>query len=102
MGIKRVADAALIPHYFETITLSNSTAVGLNSTGRNAHMIEFSVETNDIRMRHDGTDPALTTGVLYKKDLAPYRLSFNGTAALKFQRSTGTAKVSVVVFVFES
>lgn len=101
MAIKRIADAALIPHYYESISLSNSTAVGLNSTGRQSHIVLFSVETQDVRMRNDGTDPTLNTGVVYKKDLAPYWLSFNGTAALKFQRTTGTANISVVGFTYE-
>lgn len=104
MASDRVALRGLIPVAFQTITLSNSTAVGLNSTIRNGptHYFVFSIETNDVRMRADGTDPTLTTGVLYQSDNVYDFPGFNGTAALKFQRTTGTAKVSVMAFKHES
>jgi hypothetical protein len=95
MTPKRIAPAGLISVGFQTITLSNSTAQALNSTCRLASVIDFSVETNDARMRADGTNPTLTTGVLYKKDLT-YRFEGNPNSAnFKFQRTTGTSKISV-------
>ena len=88
----------LIPVGFETLTLSNSTAQGLNSTSRaSASVVVFSVETNSVRMRADGTAPTKTTGVLFAAG-GPYCLDWDGSAAFKFQRSTGTAKVSVQTF----
>ena len=84
---------------FQTLSLANSTALGLNSTMRGARVLLISVETNDARMRADGTNPALTTGVLLTKALAPMRFEgFNGTSGLKFQRTTGVSKVSIMGF----
>lgn len=102
MAKQRIGFAGLVPVAYQTISLSNSTAVGLNSTVRSggAEMLCFSVETQDVRMRADGTDPTLNTGVVYKADLAPEWVAFNGTSALKFQRSTGTATVSVMAWKF--
>ena len=96
MAAKRVTLAGLIPVGFEVLTLSNSTAAGLNSTNRTATVFDVSVETNNARYRADGTAPTLTTGVVLLKDVGPYRWEgFNGTAVLKFQRTTGTAKISI-------
>ena len=91
--------ASLIPVGFQTMTLSNSTAVAVNSTCREAHVLDISVETNAVRFRSDGTDPALTRGVVIPKDLAPFRFEgYNGSANMKFQRTTGTAKVSLMAY----
>lgn len=79
---------------FQTMTLSNSTAQGLNSTCQAAKAIIFSVETNAVRMRADGTDPTKNTGVLIRADEA-YLIELGKSSTLKFQRSTGTAKVSI-------
>lgn len=88
----------LKPVSFETLTLSNSTAVGLNSTARaSASVIVFSVETQNVRMRADGTAPTKTTGVLFATDQT-YVLDIDGSTDLKFQRTTGTAKVSIQTF----
>lgn len=87
--------AGLIPAGFQVMTLSNSTAVAVNSTVRAAATeLHISVETNNVRYRHDGTDPTKTTGVLVEVGALVID-GFNGTAALKFQRSTGTSKVSI-------
>lgn len=103
MARKRVANAGYIPLDFEVLTLANSTAVGLNSTNLVANRLIFSVETNTARMRHDGTVPALTTGVLLQKDLQ-YELdglSPSTLANLKFQRTTGTSTISVQAYKAE-
>lgn len=102
--IKRIALAGLIPTAYQTITLSNSTAVGLNSTVRTAgaQVIWFSVETNDVRFRCDSTAPTLTTGVLLQSD---DDYMFNGVSGTvtnwKFQRSTGTAKICLQAFKYD-
>jgi hypothetical protein len=94
---RRTALAGLIPVAFEVISLANSTAVGINTTVRaNAHVLDISVETQPIRFRADGTDPTLSTGVVMQKDTLYRWEGFNGTSALKFQRTTGTASVSVM------
>jgi hypothetical protein len=92
MAYKRTAPAGLIPVGFQTISLSNSTAVGLNSTLGVSTFLRISVETQAARFRDDGTDPALTTGVLLGTGFYEFP---NNTADLKFQRSTGTSKISI-------
>jgi len=94
MSFKRFAPAGLISVGFQTIILANSTAVGLNSTVKKGSTIHFSVETANARYRADGTDPALTTGVLLVKD-HDYWIEGVPAAAIMFQRSTGTSKISV-------
>lgn len=95
MAVERVAPAGLISVGFQTISLTNSTALGLNTTCRVASVIDFSVETQPCRMRADGTAPTLTTGVLIQKDVW-HRFEGNPNSAnLKFQRTTGSSKISV-------
>jgi len=90
----RTIKRALEPVGFQEMSLENSTAIAVNSTIAGSQFIIFSVETNDVRMR-ETTVPALTTGVLFKKDLAPYEWDgFTGNS-MTFQRATGTAKVSI-------
>lgn len=80
---------------FQVMSLANSTAGTLNSTCVKARAIIVSVETNDIRLRMDGTKPTLSTGVLLTTSNGPYYLdNLNGTG-IAFQRTTGTAKVSI-------
>lgn len=96
MSYKRVGPAELIPVGFQVMTLSNSTAVALNSTATPCTALRFSVETNSIRFRQDSTAPTLTTGVL----LTAGNYFWDGvdTTNFKFQRSTGTAKVTVMSY----
>ena len=98
--MERVGLAGLIPVGFQTMSLANSTAVAVNSTCRGGSVLIISVETNAVRFRADATAPTLTTGVLLPKDLAPYRIEYNGSANFKFQRATGTAKVSLMSFKY--
>lgn len=80
---------------FQTLTLANSTAGTLNGTCVRARAILVSVETNDVRLRMDGTKPTLTTGVLLIAANGPYYLDFLNGTGVAFQRTTGTAKVSI-------
>lgn len=98
MPANRIMQSALIPVGFQKITLSNSTAVAVNSTCRQSDVLHFSVETNNVRYRMDGTAPTLTTGVLLFADEQYGIDGFNGTSVLKFQRSTGSAIVSVMAY----
>ncbi|KPJ89944.1 MAG: hypothetical protein AMJ53_15250 [Gammaproteobacteria bacterium SG8_11] len=99
MGERRFAISSLNPVQFETLSLANSTAVGLNSTSRTSgQVLRLSVETQNVRFREDGTDPTLNTGVLLQANTAYEWHGYNGTSALKFQRTTGTATVSVMVY----
>ena len=97
MSYKRTAPAGLIALGFETITLANSTASGLNSTNDSATAIRFSVETNDARFRDDGSDAALTTGVLIQADTTNFWEGING-ANVSFQRSTGTCEIHLMAY----
>jgi hypothetical protein len=98
---KRNIPAGMVKAGFQTISLANSTALGLNTTCIVGHFFHLSVETNSCRYRADGTNPALTTGVLlatgehWLMDLATAT-----AASLKFQRTTGTSKVSVMAYKY--
>lgn len=85
---------------FQTMSLSNSTAVAVNSTVRAARpdVLHISVETNDVRYRADGTNPTLTTGVLLQSDADHWFPGYDRTSVFKFQRSTGTSKVSIMAY----
>jgi len=96
---KRNIGAQLISAGFQTITLSNSTASGLNSTTSVGDWFHLSVETNSVRYRDDGTNPALTTGVLLLA--GDHWLPDVDGANLKFQRSTGTCKLSVQAYKYK-
>jgi len=93
----RVINAALIPVGFQLMSLSNSTSVAINSTGRDASVFHISVETQAVRYRADGTNPTLTTGVLLAVG-SHWINGFNGTSTMRFQRSTGTSKVSIMAY----
>lgn len=92
--------AGLVPVGFQKMTLSNSTALALNSTIQaSASVLDVTVETNNARYRLDGTDPTTNTGVLLYADQGPYRFEgYNGTSVFKFQRSTGTATINIMAY----
>jgi len=98
MPPRNIAVGGLIPVGFQVMSLANSTAIAINSTCRAADVLDISVETNHARYRIDGTTPALTTGVLLPKDTWYRFEGFNRTSQLKFQRSTGTSKVSIIAY----
>lgn len=93
----RTALSGLFPVGFQKMTLSNSTAIAVNSTCRAASVLIISVETQSARMRADATAPTLTTGVLMPAGY--YRFEgYNGTALMRFQRSTGTCVVQIMAY----
>ncbi len=94
---KRNIPAGLVSAGFQVISLANSTASGLNTTCIQGKAFLISVETKAARIRLDGSNPALTTGVLLNTTNSPYFLNVPGSA-VKLQRSTGTSKVSVQAF----
>ena len=99
MASPRVFPGLLVPTAFQTMSLSNSTAVAVNSTVRNAlsSILHISVETNAARYRADSTNPSLTTGILLP--VGNYWIyGYNRTSNLKFQRQTGTCKVSIMAY----
>ena len=93
----RVFSGLYEPTGMQTLTLANSTSVAVNSTVRtNADRLVISVETQNVRYRDDGTNPTITTGILLTVANSPYVFNgFNRTSTFKFQRSTGSAKVTV-------
>ena len=97
---KRNIPAGMVACGFQTLSLSNSTASGLNTTCIVGKFFHLSVETNDCRYRADGTSPALTTGVLLKKDLEHWLMDIPGST-LKFQRATGTTKISIMSYKYK-
>src|SRR5512147_1811203 len=100
MTYRKVALAGLVPVGFQVMTLSNSTAVAINTTCRAAYVLDISVETNPARYRADGTAPTLTTGVLLNSTGTWRFEGYNGTSMLKFQRTTGTSKVSIMAWKY--
>lgn len=98
MSYNRTILAGLVPIGFQSMTLSNSTAVAINSTCRGANVLDISVETNDVRYRADGTAPTLSTGVLLQSDITYRFEGYNGTSKLLFQRSTGSAVVQIMAY----
>ena len=89
----------LNPVGFQTLTLNNSTAAGLNSTCQAASVILFSVEGVDGRMRDDGSAPTNSIGVVFGVGSAPY--FYNGDlGAVQFCRkgTSGTSTVHVAAY----
>ena len=97
---RRNTPAGLVAVGFQALSLSNSTASGLNTTCATGKFFHVSVETQDARYRGDGTNPALTTGVLLKKDLEHWIMDVAGSQ-IKFQRTTGTTKISVMAYKYD-
>jgi len=102
MATPRIGLDGLIPVGFQVMSLADGTAIAINSTARTgAHVLDISVETQPARYRADGTDPTLTTGVLLQNN-DTYRFhGYNGTSVLAFQRTTGTAKVSIQSYKYD-
>ncbi len=97
---KRNIGAGMVTAGFQTLSLANSTALGLNTTAIQGKVFCLSVETNNARMRADGSSPALTTGVLLPKDNVYWLFDVPGSA-LKFQRQTGTCKISIQAWKYK-
>ncbi len=89
----------LNPVTMQTLSLSNSTAQGLNSTAKGGTVICFSVETVDVRMRDDGTAPTNRAGVVFGVGAAPYFYA-GDLDSVKFCRkgTTGTATVTLISY----
>jgi hypothetical protein len=96
---KRSTPNGMVALGFQTISLANSTALGLNTTCIGAKVVHFSVETQNIRYRLDGVAPAKSTGILLTSGSAYWIFDINGSN-LKFQRQTGTAKVSLMAWKY--
>ncbi len=95
---KRNIPAGMTCLGLQTISLANSTALGLNSTCSPGKLFHFSVETNSVRLRTDGTAPTLNTGILLATG-EHWLFDMKGST-LKFQRQTGTAKVSIECYKY--
>ena len=101
MSFTKAGIVQLTPLSYASTTLSNSTAWALNSTMQaSANVIHLCVETNNVRYRADGTAPTLTEGVVLQKDYDYWWWGFTRSAAVKFQRTTGSAKVSVMAYSY--
>jgi len=102
MANTRTRIAGLIPVGFQTMSLTNTTAVAINSTVRAARVLHVSVETVDARYRADGTAPTNTTGVLLTKALRPLSINYNGTSQFKIARAgaSGTSTVHIMGYKY--
>lgn len=96
---KRNTPAGMVALGFQVISLANSTALGLNTTCIAAKVVNYSIETNNVRYRADGTAPTLTTGVLMDVGDNGWLFDIDGSK-LKFQRQTGTSKVSLMAWKY--
>lgn len=95
--MERTIPMSLVPSVFEQIDLTAGTAVHtLNSTtvAANPRYLYFSINSGNVRMRHDSTAPTDTTGVIMYKDAVYSFEGFSGASTLKFTlAATGTAAV---------
>ncbi len=97
---KRNIGAGLSAVGFQTITQSNSTAQGLNSTCILGKVFHISIETQGARYRADSTSPTTNTGVLlatgshWLENVPPANLKF-------FRAAGGTSKISVMAYKFK-
>ena len=83
---------ALHPRGYETVTVS-STAVGF-TVPAGASMAVFRVETANVRMRDDGTDPTSTVGTLIESGLFG-EVCTGSLSPVRFIRVTGDATLGV-------
>ena len=101
MAVRNIP-AGLVSVGFQTISQTNSTAQGLNTTTSPGKVFLISVETQSARMRVDGTSPAGTTGVLLLTTNSPYLFEGLPGSSIKFFRATGgTSKISVQAFKYK-
>ena len=92
---ERIRLAGLIPVGFQKATLTNSTAVGLNTTMIISTTLDISVETAGARMRCDGVDPTVSTGVLLSVGF--HRLEgISSEQTFKLQRSAASTVVNIM------
>lgn len=94
--MSRLMLPGLIPTAFQRSVLANSTAVAVNGTVRAAsRVLDITVEGGRARMNLSAP-PTLNTGVLIYSSVGPYRFyDYNGTSAMRFQRTTGTVTVQI-------
>jgi hypothetical protein len=95
---KRNIPPSLIPATFEQISLTAGTGVfTLNSTviADNPCYLYFSVDGGDIRMRHDGSSPTDTTGVLVYNDTDYSWEQFSNPSDLKFALNDTTVAATI-------
>lgn len=94
MASNRVGIPGLKNSGFQKITL-NTTATTFNSTVKKAHVLDISVETQNVRYTMDGTTPTASTGVLIVAGTILRFEGYNGTSLLKFARVASGAVMNV-------
>lgn len=98
---KRNIPAGLVSVGFQTISQTNSTAQGLNTTCVAGKLFHVSVETQNARYRADGTSPATTTGVLLLTTNSPYWIEAPAADLKFFRAAGGTAKISIQAYKYK-
>jgi hypothetical protein len=96
--MRRNIPTSLIPSTFEQISLTAGTGVfGVNSTviAANPTYLYFSVDGGDVRMRHDGSNPTATTGVLMYNDTDYSWEAFSNPSDLKFALNDTTVAATI-------
>lgn len=94
---KRNIPAGLTGLGFQRIAL-NSTATGLNSTCLPGSAFVFTAETQNVRLRLDGTNPTSNTGILLVAAGSPLVIDGVKGSSVKLARSAAGAIVQVQSF----
>jgi len=103
--MQRTIPTSLIPSSFEQISLTAGTDVfTLNSTiiAANPRYLYFSVDGGDVRMRHDGSSPTDTTGVIMYNDTDYSWEAFSNPSDLEFalNDTTVAAVIDLQAYVY--
>jgi len=86
---------------FQSISIANSTAVGVNSTIQNARYLRISITGTNARYRDDAA-PTVNTGVVLPVNSVHVFDRYDGTSLLKFHRSAaGTLKVDIAGYKYQ-
>lgn len=95
----KVTLPGLIPTASQRMVLANSTAIAVNSTVRaQSKTLLISSEGSRARMLVSAA-PTLSTGILVCNATTSFwYFDYNGTSALRFQRTTGVAIVQIQGF----
>lgn len=90
----RLRSLGFIKH---SVTAATALTAGASLGAGKLDVARFTVETNPIRMRSDGTAPDASTGVLHPISLGePYEITTPARA--QFIPTTGTSVVNVEFF----
>lgn len=97
---KRNTPAGLTVVGFQTISQTNSTAQGLNSTCIAGTVFTINVETQAARYRNDSTAPTTNTGILLATGTQHWLIDVPATNLKFFRAAGGTSKISIMAYKY--